>query len=53
MKKFGLLMLLVTLCGYAVGCGGGETETTPEEPAAPVTDDTTPPEDPAPPAEGE
>jgi hypothetical protein len=39
MKKFGMLMLMVTLFGYSVGCGNtADDDTTP--PPAPATDDT-------------
>lgn len=49
MKNIGLLLLLVTLCGYAVGCGEKASEPAPPaDPAPPAAETDTPPADPAP-----
>lgn len=39
MKKFAMLMLLVGLFSYTVGCGGAEEADAPADPA-PAADDT-------------
>lgn len=39
MKKFGMLMVMVSLLGYAVGCGGTAEDTTAPEGPAPTAEE--------------